>query len=50
MFILEILKNYGLDLYDPNVPPVVLLCLVILILSILSIFLCNPTWHQDNNN
>uniref|UniRef100_UPI0030FF37FB hypothetical protein n=1 Tax=Singerocybe alboinfundibuliformis TaxID=1346812 RepID=UPI0030FF37FB len=37
MFILEILKNYGVDLYDSNTPPVVLLCLIIIILVILSI-------------
>lgn len=37
MFILEILKNYGLDVYDPNVPPVIIVFLIILILSIFSI-------------
>ena len=37
MFILENLKNYGVDLYDPNLPPVVGMCLVLLVLSICSI-------------
>jgi hypothetical protein len=38
-FVLEILKNWGIDLYDPNTPPYVTFILCILILSVLS-FLC----------
>jgi hypothetical protein len=35
MFI--VLKSYGMDIYDPNVPSFVLLCLSFLILTVISI-------------
>nr|YP_010146929.1 hypothetical protein K4014_mgp38 [Cyclocybe aegerita]QQP21438.1 hypothetical protein [Cyclocybe aegerita] len=37
MFLLEILKFYGINLYDPSIPPFVLLCLCFLNLFIFSL-------------
>lgn len=36
-YLLEILKNWGIDIYDSSTPPFVLFALCILILSVLSV-------------